>query len=79
MRGLDKLLVTLGIPGLVVILASFALVLTGNKIVAEILCYLVWPLWMLLVMAYITFVDSKKRWPNLSWQVRLAKVMTFER
>jgi hypothetical protein len=75
--GLKKLLIALVIPGLVVILASFPLVLSGHGHVAEILCYLAWPLWMASVMAYIAFIDSRKRWPNLSWQERFAKVMTF--
>lgn len=29
--------------------------------------------------AYVVFIDSKKRWPGLTWIQRLTKVVFFER
>lgn len=32
-----------------------------------------------LVMAYVVFFDSRKRWPTLSWRQRCVRVLTFGR
>lgn len=34
---------------------------------------------LLSTIAYITFWDSKKRWVDVSWQVRMSRALTFYR
>lgn len=36
-------------------------------------------LWLLGVFWWIVLVDSRKRWPGVSWQQRATRVMTFHR
>lgn len=41
--------------------------------------YLLYGVYMIGALLYVVFWDSRKRWPGVSWSVRLSRVMTFYR
>lgn len=68
------------VTGLVLIIVfTVVLVFTGHPDAAWVLGNVGTLAWMMLVLAYITFIDSKKRWPGESWVQRLGSVMSFRR
>lgn len=78
-RNEKQYLFLLVLPLLLVIAAAIVLIVFGYPNIASVVGYGGTVVVLLLVMLYVVFVDSKRRWPEASTWQRYANVITFKR
>jgi len=61
----------------VLFVASSVLFFTGHKDVAFIVSLFGMPLSFFSILAYVILIDSRKRWPDAGWIVRLGRYATL--
>lgn len=74
-----KMFWSLWVPLFIVIIVTAVLQLNGHPKAAFMVSTGGTVLALFGCIAYITFFDSKKRWPDLHWLDRLGRAMTFGR
>lgn len=62
-----------------IFVVAATLQVAGYKDAAWAVAWLGTPLVMFATLGWVVALDSRKRWPDRSWLVRLGKVMFFER
>jgi hypothetical protein len=64
---------------LAILVSAIVLVLIGQRDLAWVVGNLGSLVWVLAILAWIVFVDSRRRWPGLSAFRRYARIVTFYR
>jgi len=68
---------TLVVPLTAVLIAAAVLYWNGKPIGARLVSWYGSAAVVAANLAFIAFIDSKKRWPDLAWRRRLIRILTF--